>query len=88
MPVLLPTPTDLANMPWHDRAKAKANVRRYARAIEAIRIDIETMTTIEYGEAIRAEAAMIATLNPTEPEAVTEHRRTLARAIGLEEWAA
>ena len=82
MPVLLPTLAEFADMDWRKKWRARHAIREYAEQIGVAVIDAPDLTADEYGAAVRRHAALIAALNPVDPDTVLRHRRELADALG------
>ena len=80
MPIVLPTPDEIARMDWHEREKAMQRARRTIRALR----DAESLfddrlerlwdtAATDWAESVRAEARRLLHLMPADPRAA-EHR--------------
>jgi hypothetical protein len=89
MPILIPTPDEIARMSWRQREKAK---RRAALALQAAKeanreADVSldhlwdaTRKTADWAVAVRAEAQRLYDLHGPDPEAEL-HRQQLREAL-------
>jgi phage regulator Rha-like protein len=84
MPVLMPTPHELAHLSHHQRDRIRRAIWRIIAETDqaAARVMTDVQTATEYGERIRRHALMLeATTQRDDLDVILERRRVLLQAV-------